>query len=74
MCQNPVGSGTVSKACSDVATLASSIIRGGGFPDQNKAVFGNPPSPANLVVIVEKTDPKDSKRGDCGEPTTPCTF
>ena len=75
MCQNPVGSGTVSKACHDVANLASSIIRGGSFlKGQNQGVFGVPPNPSTLVVIVEKTDSKDTKYADCGEPTVPCKF
>ena len=74
MCQSPAGSGTVSKKCHDVANLAQSIISGGGFPGQHTAVFGNPPSPKNLVVSVEKTDSKDTGYGDCGEPSKPCTF
>ena len=72
MCQHPVGSGTVSKSCNSVASLAYSIIGGAAFPGQNTGTFSEGPS--NLVVSVEQTDSKDTGYGDCGEPDTPCTF
>ena len=70
MCQNPVGYGTVSKKCKEVANIAAGIIGGAGFPNQQH----RSPSNSNLIISVDKTDPKDTGYADCGSPTTPCNF
>ena len=70
MCQNPVGYGTVSKKCKEVAKIAAGIIGGAGFPNQQH----RSPSNSNLIISVDKTDPKDTGYADCGSPTIPCNF